>query len=315
MDLTAVWLAVLALGAAIINGAVGYGFSSTVTPIAILWYSNKVLNPALVIVEVVVNVALLTRERRYLRSTWPRARPVVATLFPGVILGTVGLAYLAVNDVKLIVYLVLLPLVVVQLAGISRPFRNERRGGAVVGPFIGFLYSLTTISGPPLALFLRNQGISKHEFRCTIAQIRVAESTLTLGTYLAFDSLFSSQLVTLPALSLIPFLLVPVLVGVPLGTLMLTRISPQVFLRVVMTVDGLIVSYGLSRVFVSLGWLSVSASYLFLALAFLGVGAMAAISMGRLRGAESAGTAPRPSTADGGTAPPGPTLARLDRRP
>jgi uncharacterized protein len=308
MDLSSVWLAVLALGAAVINGAVGYGFSSTVTPIAILWYSNKVLNPALVIVEVAVNIALLTRERRYLRATWPRARPIALTLFPGVVLGTFGLAYLAVNDVKLIVYLVLLPLVAIQLVGISRPFRNEQRGGAAIGPFIGFLYSLTTISGPPLALFLRNQGISKHEFRCTIAQIRVAESTLTLATYFAFDTLFSSNLVTLPALSLIPYLLVPVLIGVPLGTLMLTRISPQVFLRVVMTVDGLIVSYGLSRVFVSLAWISDSASYLFLALAFLGVGALAVVSIGRLRGAASTGTAPLPSTAaDRGAAPPGPS--------
>jgi hypothetical protein len=112
----------------------------------------------------------------------------------------------------------------------------------------------------------------------------------------------------LPALSLIPYLLVPVLIGVPLGTLMLTRISPQVFLRVVMTVDGLIVSYGLSRVFVSLAWISDSASYLFLALAFLGVGALAVFSIGRLRGAASTGTAPLPSTAmDRGAAPPGPS--------
>jgi len=305
VDLNALWLAILALGAALINGAVGYGFSSTVTPIAILWYSNKVLNPALVIVEVSVNVALLTRERRYLRATWPRARPVVLTLLPGVVLGTLGLAYLAVNDVKLIVYVVLLPLVAIQLFGFSRPFRNEQRGGSAVGPFIGFLYALTTISGPPLALFLRNQGISKREFRCTIAQIRVAESSLTLGTYLAFDSLFSSNLVTFPALSLIPYLLVPVVVGVPLGTLMLTRISPQVFLRVVMTVDGLIVSYGLSRVFVSLGWISDGLSYLFLAVLFSGVGILAAISVGRLQATAAPGTVSLPPTmADGGAAPP-----------
>jgi uncharacterized protein len=308
MDLNQIWLAILALGAAIINGAVGYGFSSTITPIAILWYSNKVLNPALVIVEVVVNVALLTRERRYIRATWPRARPVALTLFPGVILGTIGLAYLAVNDVKLIVYVVLLPLVGLQLYGFSRPFRNEQRGGLAVGPFIGFLYSLTTISGPPLALFLRNQGISKHEFRCTMAQIRVAESTLTLATYLAFDNLFSTNLVTLPALSLIPYLIVPVVIGVPLGTLMLTRVSPQLFLRVVMVVDGLIVSYGLSRVFVSLAWISNSTSYLFLALLFTGVAILAAVSIGRLRATAVPGTGPRPSAgAEGEVAPPGPS--------
>ncbi len=101
IPLNEIWLGIVAFMAALINGAVGYGFSSIVTPIAILWYSNKVLNPALVIVEVAVNLALLTRERKYIRQTWPRARSVVWTLLPGVILGTAGLTYLAVNDVKL----------------------------------------------------------------------------------------------------------------------------------------------------------------------------------------------------------------------
>lgn len=82
MDLHRIYLAILALGAALIKGGIGYGFSSIVTPIALLWYSNKVLNPALVIVEVMVNIALLTRERRHLRATWPRARPIVSTLLP-----------------------------------------------------------------------------------------------------------------------------------------------------------------------------------------------------------------------------------------
>src|SRR5579863_792437 len=115
IPMNSVWLAVLAFGAAVINGAVGYGFSSTVTPIAILWYSNKVLNPALVIVEAVVNITLLTRERRHIPATWPRARPIILTLLPGVLLGTLGLVYLAVNDVKVIVYLLLLPLIFLQL--------------------------------------------------------------------------------------------------------------------------------------------------------------------------------------------------------
>jgi uncharacterized protein len=301
---TEIWLAILALGAAIINGAVGYGFSSTVTPVAILWYSNKVLNPALVIVEVVVNIALLVRERKHIRSTWPRAKPIASTLLPGVILGTVGLEFLAVNDVKLIVYIVLLPLVALQLYGLVRPFKNEARGAAAVGPGIGFLYALTTISGPPLALFLRNQGMSKHEFRCTIAQIRVAESGLTLSTYLVFDALFHASLVSLPALGLLPFLFIPVLIGVPIGTLLLTRVSPEFFRRFVMAVDGLFVSYGLSQVLLALRWVSKEASYVVLGLLFAAVGALAFYSLRRL-GRTTTGGATATSALPGSPLPVG----------
>ena len=279
---TNLWLAITAFGAAVTNGAVGYGFSSIVTPIAILWYSNKVLNPALVIVEVAVNLALLFRERSYIRATWSRARPVVLTLFPGVVLGTAGLTYLAVNDVKLIVYLALLPLVALQLMGVSRPFRNERRGGMAVGPGIGFLYSLTTISGPPLALFLRNQGLSKSEFRCTIAQIRVAESTLTLGTYAAFSSLLNAKLVTLPAIGLLPYLFVPVIVGVPLGTLLLRSVSPEFFRRFVMAADGVLVSYGLSRVLATLKWVSSTVGYYLWAILLAAIAVLAYFALRHL---------------------------------
>ncbi len=306
IDPTEIWLAILAFGAALINGAVGYGFSSTVTPVAILWYSNKVLNPALVIVEVVVNIALLVRERRHVRSTWPRAKPIAATLLPGVILGTIGLEFLAVNDVKLVVYIVLLPLVALQLFGLVRPFKNEARGAAAVGPGIGFLYALTTISGPPLALFLRNQGMSKHEFRCTIAQIRVAESGLTLSTYLVFDALFHANLVSLPALGLLPFLFVPVLIGVPVGTLLLTRVSPEFFRRFVMAVDGLFVSYGLSQVLLVLRWLSKEASYVLLAVLFSGIAALAYYSLRRIERTAPAKPTPVPSVPPGRPLPADP---------
>ena len=70
-----------------------------------------------------------------------------------------------------------------------------------------------------------------------IAQIRVAESSLTLATYLAFDLLFGTKLVSLPALGLLPYLFIPVIIGVPLGTLLLTAVSPEFFRRFVMAVD------------------------------------------------------------------------------
>jgi len=285
---TEIWLAVLALGAATANGAVGYGFSSIVTPIAIFWFPNKILNPALVVVEVFVNIVLLVRERKLIRATWPRAKPVISTLLPGVILGTIGLTYLAVNDVRLVVYAALLPLVSLQLWGFVRPFRNERRGGAAVGSGIGFLYALTTISGPPLALFLRNQGLSKSEFKCTIAQIRVAESTLTLGTYLLFDEFLSANLGGAPSMALLPYLFVPVLIGVPIGTLLLTKVSPEMFRRLVMAVDGIFVSYGLARIFATLGWMSSTTSYAVMLLLFLAVGLLAYVALRRVLRAESA---------------------------
>ena len=286
MDLSSIYLAIVALGASIINGAIGYGFSSIVTPIALLWFSPKVLNPAVVSVEVLVNIALLIRERAYIPATKGRALPVVLTLLPGVVIGTVGLSYLAVNDVKVVVYVVLLPMVVVQLLGLRRPFSNESRSGSILGPWIGFLYALTTISGPVLAVFFRNQGLSKNEFRCTLAQVRVAESCLTLTTYFLFTEFLGANLVSAPSLGLVPYLLIPVVIGVPLGGWVLHRVSRDVFTRFVMAMDGLVVSFGLSQVMVKLNWVGSTLSDLVFGALGAMVVALASYSLYKLPGAQ-----------------------------
>jgi uncharacterized membrane protein YfcA len=304
MDWSSIYLAIVALFAATINGAIGYGFSSIVTPIALLWFSNKVLNPALVSVELLVNITLLYRERAFIPATKARALPVVKTLLPGVLLGTIGLTYLAVNDVKFVVYVVLLPLVVVQLLGLRRPFTNERRGGNIIGPGIGFLYALTTISGPPLAVFFRNQGLTKNEFRCTLAQVRVAESSLTLVTYLLFTEFLGANLIAAPSLSLVPYLLIPVLIGVPLGTWVMARVPRDVFTRFVMAMDGLVVSFGLSQVLVKLKWVGSTIGYLFFAALAAVIVALAAYSLYRLPYSRKLVDTPQSPVA-GATAPGG----------
>ena len=45
----------IALFAATVNGALGYGFSSLTVPVALSFFSNKVLSPALVLVELVIS--------------------------------------------------------------------------------------------------------------------------------------------------------------------------------------------------------------------------------------------------------------------
>ena len=59
MDPQHVALMVITFGAAIVNGALGYGFSSLTVPLALLFLTNRVLNPALVPVEVVLNAYVL----------------------------------------------------------------------------------------------------------------------------------------------------------------------------------------------------------------------------------------------------------------
>jgi uncharacterized membrane protein YfcA len=80
-------LIVITLGAAFVNGALGYGFSSITVPLALLFLSNRALNPALVLAEVALNTYVLWVNRAALPQVWRRVLPVTVGLAPGVLLG------------------------------------------------------------------------------------------------------------------------------------------------------------------------------------------------------------------------------------
>jgi uncharacterized membrane protein YfcA len=257
---------ILAAGlAALVNGTIGYGFSSILTPIALLWMTSRVLLPAIVLVELGVNGVLLFRERKYLGATYPRVRPMILGLVPGVLLGAFLLASIAPSSARLAVYVVLLPIILLQVVGTRKVILNERPVGTTLGAGIGALYALTTISGPPLALFWRNQGMAKGEFRCAMAQLRCAEGSLTVVAYALFG------LFTPVSVGLVPIMIVPVVIAVPLGTLLLAGFTRDFFSRFVMAADGVLVMYGLATVLGSLGWISSLASIALFGAGSLGI--------------------------------------------
>ena len=164
-------LILITLGAAIVNGALGYGFSSITVPLALLFLTNRVLNPALVPIEVALNAYVLWVNRQALPAVWRRVMPIVVGLLPGVLLGTALVSQVKPGWLKFATFLVLLPLILFQAAGYRRPIKSERAVGLVFGGGVGVLYSVTPISGPPLAVMLSNQGLTKKDFRAALDEL------------------------------------------------------------------------------------------------------------------------------------------------
>ncbi len=232
--------------AATVNGGLGYGFSSITVPVALLFYVNRILNPALVLVEVVINGYVLFLNRKSVPRIYKRLIPMVVGLLLGIIGGSYALFLVHPGWVKFITYFLLLPLILLQAAGVRKPIRAEKTFAVPFGAGIGLLYSLTTISGPPLALLFNNQGYAKQDFRAALSIIRVAESSLTAVAYY-FIGLYSIE-----SLAIIPYIVPSVLVGIPLGTFLIRWLDPETFRRLCMSFDAVIVSFGLSRVLVEL---------------------------------------------------------------
>lgn len=256
-------LAVVAITflAAFVNGALGYGFSSLTVPVGLVFFANRVLNPALVLVEVFINLYVLVINRHAVRAVWKRVWPIVVGLAPGVALGSYVLASVHPDWLKFATYSFLLPLILVQAAGLRYPIRAEKAIGLPFGAGLGFLYSVTTISGPPLALLFNNQGLVKQDFRAGLALIRVAESCLTAFAY------YQLGLFTAEAMHLGSWIVPSVLVGIPLGAYAIRRLDAETFRRICMSFDVWVVGFGLSRTLITLKLAQSPAAYAAMALA------------------------------------------------
>jgi uncharacterized protein len=262
-DTAAIVLAGIALFAAFVNGAIGYGFSSLTVPLALVFYTNRILNPAVVLIEVLLNLYVLFINLDGVPAVWKRVFPILIGMLPGIAVGGFVLASLQPGWIKLGTYSAILPLILIQAAGWRKPIRSTWLIGLPFGTALGILYSVTTISGPPLAILFNNQGLVKTEFRAGLALVRVAESSVTaivyyqLGLFIAESG--SIFLVFIPS----------VVVGVPLGAYLIRRLDAETFRRICMSFDAWVVGFGLSRVLIELNLMESPWAYSVLAVTIL----------------------------------------------
>ena len=263
LESSVIALASITLLAAFVNGALGYGFSSLSVPVALVFYANRVLNPAIVVIEVFINLYVLFINLDGVQAVWRRVVPILIGLLPGIAVGALVLASLQPSWIKFGTYTVILPLILLQAAGWRRPIRSTWLVGLPFGTTLGILYSVTTISGPPLAILFNNQGLVKTEFRAGLALVRVAESSVTAFVYYQLGLFISDSANIL--LVLIP----SVVAGIPLGAYLIRQLEPETFRRISMSFDAWVVGFGFSRVLIELNLVKTPWAYCVMAVAML----------------------------------------------
>jgi uncharacterized protein len=263
LDTAAIFLAGIALFAAFVNGAIGYGFSSLTVPLGLVFFTNRILNPAVVVVEVFLNLYVLFINLNGVPTVWKRVFPILVGMLPGIAVGAFVLASLQPGWVKFWTYTVILPLILAQAAGWRRPVRLSWLIGLPFGTALGILYSVTTISGPPLAILFNNQGLVKNEFRAGLALVRVVESSVTAVVYYQLG-LFIAE-----SENILRVFVPCVAVGIPLGAYFIRRVNAETFRRICMSFDAWVVGFGLSRVLIELDLMESPWAYSVMAITIL----------------------------------------------
>jgi uncharacterized membrane protein YfcA len=237
-------LAGITFAAAVINGALGHGFSTLTVPVALLWLSQRLLNPVLVLLEVILNGAAFLGSRRTFPEVADRVKPMAWALLPGILLGGLALRFVPAGPLKVATYALLLPLALWQAFG-RRPTRAPKP--VAYGAVTGLLYGLTTISGPVLSLYFHHHATPKHQYRAAISFLRLVESLVSALTLAALGLLGPATLKA--ALPLLP----GVLLGILAGHALLRWVPEGTFRRFCCLFNVFALSFGLARLLTPFG--------------------------------------------------------------
>ncbi|MEJ8307013.1 sulfite exporter TauE/SafE family protein [Saccharibacillus sacchari] len=238
-----VFAVLIILAASFVQTLTSFGFALIALPLLSLFLPLRQAVPIIVIFSLFVCLLVVIPNRRdvNVRQIWLLiAAGIVAAPF-----GTYLLVVVDASILKTVTGLLISLFAALMLLGRSLPIRNERIAFLTAGLLSGLLNGSISVSGPPLALILSNQGMGKQEFRANLALNGVVLNLVSIVSFAAaglLDRETGSFLAgTIPAM----------LIGVWLGATAVRRFDERLFKRLSL---WLILGSGIWTALSGLGW-------------------------------------------------------------
>lgn len=225
---------VVILGAAVVKGAIGFGFPLVAAPLIATIADARLSVLVLSIASLVANAALLFRGG----GDWPtfrRLAPMMVGLLLGTILGALLLASLDAATLGIVVGLAAVTFVAVSSAkpDLVVPARLERYLAFPMGAAGGLLGGSTSIFAPPIVSYVHALRLSKQQFVFFVSLLYTVGGTSQVVSY-ARLGLYDLGLLLLAALTCLPNFL-----GLWIGGRVQDRIEPTLFRRLVLVLIAL----------------------------------------------------------------------------
>jgi hypothetical protein len=195
-DITFFALAVPAvLLAGVSKGGFGSGAAFAATPILAL-----VIDPALsvgLMLPLLMLIDVATLRPYWKRWSWPHARRLIVGSLPGVALGVLFWQIANADVLRFLIGAIALGFVAFQIARGRGWLTVRARGdapvlGLVAGALSGFTSFISHAGGPPAAVYLLSQGLSKTQYQATTVLTFFTVNLLKAPPY-AFLGIFSTD--------------------------------------------------------------------------------------------------------------------------
>jgi uncharacterized membrane protein YfcA len=210
------------------QGLTGFGFALVAVPILGLVASPQLVVPAVIISGTASNFIVLFHLRRWvnIRRIWPLTLAgAVAAPF-----GVYLLDILSADVLRIIIGVAVLVFTATSIRGLRRSIRHEKLAMVPVGLASGLLGGSIGTSGPPVILFLANQGMEKQAFRANLIGYFTVLSVVTVAA-LSVEGVITTSTIQFVLIS-VPGMAIGALTGVALAG----RVKEKLFRRIALSI-------------------------------------------------------------------------------
>ena len=221
----------IVLLASFFRAITGFGFSLIATPLLLFVFDSKSVVVINIILAILTGILLLFRTRYHIDVR--RMLFMCGGSVFGVPIGAHLLSRLDPTIIKLIIAVLIIPFSIVMLLGHSHQFKRDSLGCGISGFVSGLVGSSTTFGGPPVVIFLLNQGLVRERFVGTITAFFLFVGVASVSAFSAMG------MVTIALLIKVAILLPAAILGFYIGIKVLPKINATLFRRIAASIVSL----------------------------------------------------------------------------
>ena len=236
LTITALYVAAVVLLAGVVQTITGFGFALVAAPLLTLAITAKEAVLFILFIGIIVKGYAITKTWR--EGAFARILLLFAASVAGALPGAYVLRTVSDDALKILIGLALMAATLAMYANHTVIIRRHRLAQSLVGLASGFLGATTSLSGPPVVLYMINEGQDKITMRADLARYFFLGNAMTLviagltGTSLTGELVWYA-VASLPAVGL----------GWWLGQKIFLRVDAGLFRRIalaVISVSGLV---------------------------------------------------------------------------
>lgn len=212
--------------ASTVQSTVGFGFALVAVPLLTFIWPIKEIVPIVVVYGFIINIMVVFTIKNYIQLN--KICTMIVSGIIGIPIGVYGLKSLNPEALKVIIGILILITSIAMAKGYKVKFKRIKTSYGVAGLLSGVLNGSLSMSGPPIVLFLSNEGYDKNEFRANLAMYGIVNNSLTILAFI-LSGLLRSQMAETITVNLLPLF-----IGGAIGIFVASKIAESYFRKIVL---------------------------------------------------------------------------------